>query len=306
MAIQTELWARDIKEKLFPKNSFMNQAINDDAWVDNKTVHLPQAGALPTVVRNRSTLPAAEVQRTDTDATYDLDEYTSTPNVLRDIEEVESNYDKRTSLVSSHAKELNKQAANWMAYHWGPTQSANMIRTSGADEVANVPGATGTRKVLTIEDIIGARAVLDDMDVPEEGRNILMPAHMYNDLLLYNWENLVSLDKSGKARLANGQIMQLFGFTIYTRGKKNLLVYSDAATPTLRTPDAGTLATANAAALIWQKDFVRRALGSVKVYAKYDDPGWYGSIFSALVRAGGRKAYADETGVMAIVEAAGA
>ncbi len=306
MAIKTEVWARDIKEQLFPENSFMNQAINDDAWVDNKTVHLPQAGALPTIERNRSTLPATAVQRTDTDATYGLDEFTSTPNVIRDIEEVETSYDKRSSLVSSHSKELNKNVANWMAYHWGPTLLASMIRTDGSNVVANIPGATGNRKAMTIDNIIAARALLDDQDVPMAGRNILMPAHMYTNLLITQWKELVSLDKSGRARLADGNIMELFGFKIFSRGKNNVLSYSNAGTPVIRAPDAAPLVTANAAALVWQKDFVRRALGGVKVYAEYDNPAWYGSIFSALVRAGGRKAYSAGTGVVAIVEAAGA
>jgi hypothetical protein len=49
---------------------------------------------------------------------------------------------------------------------------------------------------------------------------------------------------------------------------------------------------------------VRRALGAIKVYANENDPTLYGSAFSTMARAGGRKAYSDETGVVAIVEAA--
>lgn len=301
MAIQKELWAHEIAEKLFPDDSFMNQAINDDAWVSNKKVHLPQAGALPEVVRNRSTFPAAPTQRVDTDADYDLDEFSSTPTVIRDIEETETTYGKRNSVTTSHSKEINKQIANWMAYKWA-TGVNETIRTSGDNIDAMVPGATGTRKALTIDDIIKAKAVLDDMDVDQAGRNILMPAYMYNNILKVQWKDLVSLDKTGKARIQNGELMSLFGFKIYLRGKKNLLSYNNAATPILRTPGAADLATANASALVWQKDFVRRAKGGVKVFAKYDDPSHYGSILSALARAGGRCAFSDGTGVLSIIE----
>lgn len=304
MAIQTEIWAREIAEKLFPDNSFLAQAISDDAWVENKTVHLPQAGALPAVVKNRSSFPATPTQRTDTDATYDLDEYTSTPSLVRDIEEIETSYAKRSSVVDSHSKEINRQIANWLAHSWAPTDAAGMIRTSGDAGAALTPGATGDRKKLTVEDIITAKDLLDDMDIDPGGRNILLPSKMYNSLLKDQWKELVSLDKTGKARIASGVLMELFGFKIWLRGSNNILSYSNAATPVLRTPDASTLTTANAAALVWHKDFVRRAKGAVKVYADYDKPEYYGSTFSAMARAGGRKAYSDGTGVVAIIESA--
>lgn len=306
MAIQTEIWAMDIAEKLFPEDSFMAQSISDDAWVNNKTVHLPQAGALPTVERNRNSLPATPTQRTDTTAEYDLDEFTSTPTLIADIEEVETSYNKRNSVTNSHSKEINKGIANWMAYHWGPTAAAAMIRTSGDNRAANVPGATGNRKMLTIEDIFKAKQLLDDMDVDQNNRNILLPAHMYNDLINNNWKDLLSLDVSGQARIQTGRLQAILGFGIFLRGKNNLLTYSNAATPVKREPGAAALVTANAAALIWHPDFVRRAKGSVKVYADYDKPEYYGSTFSAMARAGGSQAYSDGTGVISIIEDAGA
>ena len=63
MAIQTEVWARDIAEKLFPSDAWVTQAINDDPWVSNKKVHRPQAGDLPAVEKNRSTFPATPTWR---------------------------------------------------------------------------------------------------------------------------------------------------------------------------------------------------------------------------------------------------
>lgn len=306
MAIQKEIWAADIAENLFPDNSYINQAVNEDMWVENKTVHRPNAGAPPEVLRNRSTLPATSVQRTDTIVDYDIDEFTSTPNVIRDIEEIETSYDKRSSVLTNHTNELNRQIANWMGYKWAPSAAANMVRTTGDARVANVVGATGNRKMITIPDIIKVRALFDDMDIPQDNRNLLLPAHFYNDLIEKQWQYLLSLDKAGKAKLDGGDVTMLFGFKIWTRGKKNILTYTNAATPVARTPDASALTTANAAALAWHKDYVGRAKGDVKIYANEDDPTWYGSIFSAMVRAGGKSIYSDATGIAAIIEDAAA
>lgn len=306
MAIQTEIWARDIAEAIFPANSFMAKSLSDDAWVDNKTVHLPQAGSLPAVVRNRNSFPATPGQRTDTTVTYDLDEFTSDPSLIRDIEEVETSYDKRSSVLRDHTESINLQCANWLQYHWGADAAAAILRTTGADRVAQVTGATGNRKKLTITDLIAAKALMDDMDLPEDGRCLLLPSFMYNDIITDNWATLLSMELSGEARLQNGTLMKILGFEIFKRGKKNVLSYTNAATPVKRTPDAAALVSANAAALFWHSNFVRRAKGEVKVYADYDKPEYYGSTFSALARLGGRKRYSDGTGIVSIVEAAGA
>ena len=307
MAIQKQVWAKDIAEQLFPSDSFMVQGINDDSWVENKTVNLNQSGALPGVKRNRTTVPATITQRTDVSPNYDLHEHTTDPTLIRDIEEVEVNYNKRQSVLRLHVASLNLDCANWMQYYWGASESENIIRTSGANTDAVVAGATGTRKKLTIDDLVKAKSLMDDMDVPANGRYMLLPAYMYNNLIIDEKELLMNLEFSGRARIQDGEIMKVLGFNLFKRGKKNLLTYSNAATPVKRTPDATTGATtANSAAIFWHKDFVRRAKGAVKVFADIDEAAYYGSIFSSLARTGGRIDRSDETGVGVIVESAGA
>jgi hypothetical protein len=304
MPIQKEVWAADIKEKLFPEDSFVAQSADDTPFADNKTVHRAVAGNLPNVVRNRATVPAGIERRTDEDASYDLDEFTSDPTLIRDIEEVEVNYNKRQSVLRSHIATINLRVANWMQYHWAPTPSANLIRTTGAARtaIATAVGATGNRKKLLLADIFKLAALFDDMDLPENGRNLLLPAAMYTDLVEANWATLLQLQSEGSAILKDGSMMMLHGFKIYKRGAKNLLTYTNAGTPVKRTPEAGTLTSANAAALAWHSDFVTRAKGEVKVFENLDDATMYGSVFSALVRAGGRAQYPDFLGVAAIVE----
>lgn len=306
MAIQTQVWVREIKEQLFPSNAFITRALSDDAFVNHKQVNLPQAGALPGVVRNRTSLPAAISGRTDTVADYTIDEYTSDPTVIQDIEEIETSYEKRQSVLRQHINQLNLKMANWMQYHWAATSGDFIQRTTGDNRTAVVTGATGTRKKITLNDIFAVKNLMDDLDIPEEGRVCLLPSYMYNDLMNDEKSTLLSLEFSGRARVQDGMLNNLLGFELYKRGKNNVLTYSNAGTPVPRDPEANALTSANAAALFWHPDFVRRALGTIKVYSDEDKPEWYGSIFSTMARAGGRKAYSDGTGVVALVEAAGA
>lgn len=302
MAIQTEVWARDIAEKLMPDNSFLAQAVDHTAYVENKTVHNPQSGANPTVVRNPDTFPLTAAVRTDTVADYNIDEYVSTPTVIRDIEEIETSYQKRSSVLMSHEKELNRQISDWMAYHWAPTVAGALVRTTGDDRTAFVSGATGNRKKITLDDWLSVKRSMDNQDVPDDGRRFaLVPAEMYNDML--EIDKVLSAEYNLTGRLPMGVINEIFGFKIFKRSYS--ASYSNAATPVLRTPGAAALTTANAAVIFWHADFVTRAKGAVKVYADEDNPLYTGSIFSVMARAGGRKLYTDGTGVVALVEAAG-
>jgi hypothetical protein len=306
MPIQKEVWARDIREKLFPLNSFLVRSLNDDEFVENKTVHVQDEGTLPNVEINRSVFPAVVQGVTDNDGDYNVDEFTSDPTKVQDIEEIETNYNKRQSVLRRHIRQIDNKIANKMLVNWAATDAAAILRTLGDNRAANVPGATGTRKKFTLQSFFDAKNLMDDMDVPEMGRCVLLPSHFYNDLTQDEKDILLRLEFTGKARIENGEISRILGFDIYKRGKKNLLTYTNAATPVVRDVGAAALTTANAAALFWHEECVRRALGVVKTYANEDEAQWFGSIFSAMARAGGKKAYSDGLGVVAVVEAAGA
>lgn len=306
MAILTEVWARDIAEKLFPVDSFVMKSISDDPWVNNRTVHRPQAGALPTVEINRASLPAASVQRTDSDNEYNLDEFTSTPTLIRDIEEVEVSYAKRASVLKNHIDQINVKIANQIGFRWAPTAAANIIRTTGSNVASNTPAATGLRKMLTLNELLKAKNLFDDMEIPAEGRCILLPASMFNELVNAEKSILLSADFRSDATIKDGMVKKIFGFEIFTRGRENVLRYSNAGTPVPIAPMTAGLAADNAAALAWHPNFVAKAKGAVKVYSDIDKPEFYGSVFSAMARAGGQKIYSDSMGVLAIVEAVGA
>ncbi len=302
MAIQKEIWAADIAENIFPSDSFVENSKDETMYCDGKRVTRANAGAKPTVVENRGSVPSVAVSRVDIATSYDLYEYTSDPTVIRDIEEIETTYNKRQDVLKDHYKAIQLMATMRCAYEWGATTSSNIIRTSGAAAPAKLPGTTGSRKKVTLQDFWDLKTYFDDLDIEEKNRFVLFPAYMYNQFVLDNRTELLSWDKTGKASYNDGNLKNLAGFNIYTRGKNNLVRYDNSATPARLPVTMATAATSNAAILAWHKDHVARARGDVKVYEKIDDPQYYGSIFSAMARAGGQKVYANELGVAAIVE----
>ena len=81
MAVQKEIWQDAIVNGLFAENTFLAKSVNDSVFVEKgKRVHIQNAGRASKVEMDRSVLPAAVKQRTDTDVAYDLHEFTTDPH----------------------------------------------------------------------------------------------------------------------------------------------------------------------------------------------------------------------------------
>ena len=295
--VNTEIWAADIAANLFPDDSFVARAIDDSMWVNNKTVNRPQSGAVPTVVRNRATVPATAVQRADTNASYDISEFTSDPTLVRDIEEAETSYEKRQSVLRDHNGEINRKVSNFLLTQWCPTLVPQIIATTGTARTAAAPGATGTRKALTKAEILRIKAIFDAQEIPQGGRYLVLDAAMHADL--FTDSQILSREFMDNPNLEKGTIGRLFGFDLYMRSSVGRMATGNAAAKDM---DAANATTDNAFALAWHENFVTRALGEVNVFANENDALSYGSIFSALVRAGGNKYYSGQKGIAALVE----
>lgn len=310
MALQKEIWINEIQETLFPQNTLIGQVgVNDDAFVNYKTVHLPQSGANPSVVQNRSSYPATPAQRTDTEITYNLNEYTSDPTHITKVDELQISYPKRQSVLSQHVGQLQTVITNQTLYSWATSGVAGrQVRTSGANStLALAPSATGTRKALTLDDIAAAAAILDnDNFEPNEDRYLIMPASVY-------WQQFVTISQVNKyleygaANTPTGKVAQILGFKILVRS--SVVVYDNVATPALKAisgagvPSAPA-ATDNLGIFAVTNSAVRKAMGSIDVFASEDRPEWYGSIFSAIVMHGASKARTNSEGIVNIIQAA--
>lgn len=303
MAIQKEIWINDIVNNLFKANPFLNFAMNADQFVlAGKVVHIPNAGTAPTVSRNRSSLPATVVQRTDVDIYFNLDEYTSDPILVPNAEEYELSYDKRQSVLREKQDAIAELMGDWILKAWAPTTAAQMVRTTGNAVVAHVDSATGNRKAVTIADIKAASLKMNANGVPQTGRYALLDANMY-DQLLGDLSATQYRDFSGALDAQNGILGKLYGFT-FLSPRATVLRYTAATPPVPLDPDASGTTTHHGGGLLWQQDAVIRAIGEIKIFEQQDAPEYYGTIISALLRAGGRKRRNDAKGVVALVQEA--
>lgn len=299
-AIQREIWVNYIIENLFKDNSFINRSFNEsDNVLNGVVVHVPQAGAKRQVTKNRVMLPASIIQRSDTDITYALDEFTTQPVLITNAEMVELSYDKMANVLSEDMETLREVISNWMLYNWRAEGAANIIRTSGA-ATAPIGDQTGNRKIFTKEDLKAARYRMNKLNIPKDGRVAILNSEHFDQL--QSDSDLLKRDYARELDMKNGVIERLFGFEIMERS--DVLTYNNAGTPSAKLPDAVPAADDNFASLIYQQNQVARAMGEVNAFDDQGNPLYYGDIYSFLCRMGGRKRRANGSGVIAIVQSA--
>lgn len=295
MALNKQIWLSTIQENFYPNNSFAVHSVDDSAFVSYKTVHVPNAGAPSGVVINRTTKPATVNQRTDNELTYDIDELTTNPIHIPNVDVVELSYDKRQSVLMNDRQQLQKAAMENLLYKWAA--AGTVIKTSGEDTTAHTSTtATGTRKKITKGDVLKTATKMNVDDVPLEGRYLLLDASMYNDLLA----DLTDKELSAYLASANAQggvLGRLYGFDIMMRSR--VLRLNDSAVVKW---DAAGVATEVAAGLAWQQGCVSRALGEIKMFDSTDNPLYYGDIYSFLLRTGGALRRYDKKGVILLSE----
>jgi hypothetical protein len=301
MALNKEIWLNTIQENFYPNNSFAAKSIDDSGFVSNHKVHIPNAGAPSGVQVNRTVKPAGVNQRTDQDLTYTIDELTTNPIYIPNIDMVELSYDKRQSILFNDRTQLQTVAAQNLLYKWTADVEAT-VSTTGDNRAAHTSTtATGNRKKITKGDILKVSTLFNSQDIPMEGRYVLLDAAMYNDLL----EDLTDKELSAFLASANAQqgtVGRLFGFDIMLRSQ---VLRTTAAGKVLKWEEeavAGELA----AGLAWQQSCVSRAMGEVKMFDDTDNPLYYGDIYSFLMRTGGSLRRYDKKGVVLLIEAAAA
>lgn len=301
MALQTEVWIADIQETLFYENEFLNLAVDHSDYITNKTVHIPQAGGAPNVVKNRVELEAAMAQRQDTEITYDLDNYTTDPILIKDIENLQISYDKRMSVLGQHISVLGDTIATETLQKWAVDASGtHVLRTTGAN-TAMMPNAaaTGTRNILTQKDVARAASIMDIDKVPKAGRFAVIPTAMieglFTDTELIKLRALV-----GEDLIKLGVIAQLHGFNIISRG--SVVRYTNAGANNLRLATAANAATDCAGALFVSRFAVSQAIGEIKVYINEGVARSFGDIFSAEVNHGAHYLRPNNWGKVSIAQ----
>lgn len=298
-AVVLEHWATYIIERFWKDNQFLKRAYDDSQYViAGRIIHIPQPGSKPVVQKNRNVFPAVAVRRADTDVTYALDEYTTDPTHIPNIDAIHLSYSKQDSVLGDHMSVLNEMVADDMLLKWAA--NATIVKTTGgptAGTVGPVTGQVGSRLGLHHKDLAKLMITMNTQNVPKENRQALIDDNMYEyfyDTLSENAQR----DFSRYVDATNGVVGRIHGFDILTR---SAVLASDNA-DAIKALGSALGATDNLGSIAWQKNAVAFAIGDKKLFQNTADALYYGDVHSALVMAGGRVRRADGLGIYNLVQ----
>lgn len=206
----TEVWTGELVKKLNAgmQATFLYGIPDYSTNVNNEVIHLVDVGGDPDVLVNNTTYPIPIQDLADGDIAIGLDKFQTKATRVTDDELYAISYDKFGSVVERHRESIVTVKYKKFAHALAPyshTSKTPVIQTSG--ETDSVSG----RKKITPKDIIALKRAFDNMEVPEEGRRLVLCPDHVNDLL--------EQDQSFKDKYYNyttGKLLNMYGFEIYT------------------------------------------------------------------------------------------
>ncbi len=300
--VQTIGFVKSIQDLLFAGSEFVNFSVSHDEFINDKTVKIPQAGALPAIAEDNSVYPLTVAERTDDTKEYDLIEFSLGAIRLGESDKLTLSYNKRQSIIKGHMDALNDRIGLRALFNWASDTTARQVETTGT-ATSNIapPSGTSTRKSLKIDDLQSGLKILskDNVNVSDGKVYCIMPADMYWDFIREEASAINQLQRNAtNVTLSPGVINSLFGINIIVRDATVVF----ATGKTKKALGAAAAATDKWGAIMWHSDYVSRAKGTVKAYINTDDALMQGDVLSATLRFNSVPMRTDLKGIVSIIQ----
>lgn len=260
-----EVWVKQLTKNFYPDSSFLNYTKDFSSLVENDAINMVDAGVDPDVLINNTTYPIQVVNRVDTPIRIELDLFETKNTLVRSPEAIEYSYDQLESVLMGHRNKLRARTAEKAAHAFAPLKDSEftpVISTSGE--------TSGTRKRMSVEDILLLKERFDSVDIPLEERYLILNPKHLSDLILFDvkaFKDLTDTVDGKPKRFAGFSVLQTFATPFYNATSLEKIAFT-------KTPGDTDVFCSFA----FQKEEVMKADGTVHMYAKYDDPEERGTI----------------------------
>ena len=259
------VWINQLTKKFYPDSSFLNYTKDFSSLVENDAINMADAGVDPDVLINNTTYPIQVVNRVDTPIRIELDLFETKNTLVRRPEAIEYSYDQLESVLMGHRNKLRARTAEKAAHAFAP------LKDSEFTPVISTTGETsGTRKRMSVEDILLLKERFDSVDIPLEERYLVLNPKHLSDLILFDvraFKDLTDIVDGKPKRFAGFNVLQTSATPFYNATSLEKIAFT-------KTPGDTDVFCSFA----FQKEEVMKADGTVHMYAKYDDPEERGTI----------------------------
>lgn len=212
---QQIVFIRSLQEEYDKLDTWLSEAQDLSSFVvDGQTLRFPEAGAAPTVYKNRTT-DIDSVEPSETTYDVSLDYYDSQNYKMRNINMHALPFDKISYYTSKSALEIRKKEVYDAAYAYAPDVEGTkkiIIPTTGV--------ARNGYKMMTLSDIVTLARACDNAGFPD-GRNLVLPSDMWWDLVQNNEILKAQLSYQQNTGVINPNVVSYYGFKIHKSFLKN-------------------------------------------------------------------------------------
>ena len=265
--LNREIWIPEIIEKFYPSDSFLAYAKSLDAWVSDNKLHLQEAGIDPKVYIDNEHYPIPVAVRTDIPYEIVLKRFDTENTVHVNAIEIEESAEKRQSVIEGHRNSLRQKFARLAAFNWAPGKDGEFTPVEATTGGKNKRGYAA----LTYEDVLNMETRFDELEIPEEGRILVLNPQHATDLQLQDLAMFKTIFSDKK----------LFTFTVV---RSSLNPKYNGNTGQKLAWEAPVSVTDAPASLVYYKDAVARARGTVDMYYRLNDPEYRGDVVGFNMR----------------------
>ena len=260
-----EVWITQLTKNFYPDSSFLKYVKDFSALVDNDAINMADVGVDPKVLINNTTYPIKVSKRVDKPIRIELDLFETENTLVRRPEAIEYSYDQLESVLMGHRNQLRSITAAKAAHAFAPQADGDF-----SPIIATTGDTIGKRKRLTVEDILLLKERFDDVDVPLEGRYLVLHPKHLSDLILFDvkaFKNITDISNGEPKRFAGFHILQTSVTPRYNNTTLEKVAFSEASAE-----------TDTFCSFAFQKEEVMKADGQVHMYIRMDDPEERGTI----------------------------
>jgi hypothetical protein len=253
--VKQEIWTAEVLRKVstLEKATFLDGLHDFSRYANNNVIHMAYMGVEPKVLINNTTYPLPASALPDEDIGLSLDKYQTEVTVITDDELHANASDLMSVTRDMHAGAIAKEKFKKALHAIAPakhTKDTPVLSTTGEE----VDG----RKALKRSDIIRLKKAYDLLEVPIEGRRlVLCPDHIHD---LLEWDQKFSAQYY---QYQSGRIAGLYGFDVYEYGAAP---YYDQESKTKKAFNVAPAAKDVQASVAFYAPHIAKASGETKMY----------------------------------------
>ncbi len=303
-----ELYSSKLQDRMDETMAFTAFWDNVSEWVSNRFVNIPQYTASADIMQdyvevgggNYGFGDSGDNRVAEGNLRFPLISHQTKPITVTSLEDTITNYDKYggtvrntiSRLVEFKGKSLLFQAAKDVA-------SDRVVLTSGGATSAGPDGTT--RNAMTYDDLVNLALKMDEDNVAQEGRILVLPARMYADMLTDDQIIKANELGTGEAPISSGIVAKVAGISIM---KKNTVLQMSGNTEGADSIDPFVDESAQAyhGALAFVANAVAYAADSIEVFTNENDPKKFGDEFSSQIYGSANAARTDGKGIYILAQ----